>query len=531
MLLFASCKPPAKTGAKKENATYEHKSPLPGKKAVTVKRAPRLQVEWDPATGKGAVNHRTASGDWFRTCFHCGYEGYAGGLVIGNYNGSGFGYYPRTPIRGHKRINLFCAQDESIWDRDEAVEYTYGWSENYGKGDDGIVLEYVKGGMPHRADDETVLRSVNAKGCYQVTKVAHTRADVSWWIIATRIENTCDHPIHFDFFSGDDPWLGLYRSSDGDVGWTPDGLVPSEAYLGLGGFQAGGIYDRGNPRLGQSKSSFTNQANVVVLDPVTPLPNRTFFANAFAHSESEIDDSRPLDNKTLTALNLGWTDRTLQPGEGLTVAMALGRADTASFESALPKVPVISDEDWSVWRHYLRETDSPVNGAVLFAAETVDVDIGSQNAVITGTYWLRNTGSTATTVGIRYPIITAEERPPPKQIAVDGKPTKVFATSKTRAESRFSIQVPSFGIKRFEVRYTQAYYKNRVVYMVTSANRWPGPLTRATFTVRVPESFTDVHFSYPSQSKTQKDGKITHRITRQPFAPDRELEVVFKRTR
>lgn len=143
--------------------------------------------------------------------------------------------------------------------------------------------------------------------------VLYTRAEVRWWIMATRIANRCAHLIRFDLFTGDDPWIGLYRSSDGDVSWTPDRLIRHEIALGPGQFVAG-MYDLGNQALGQKERTFTNQANFFMLDPAVPLPDRTFFANSFAHSRKDINAPRPLDNKSLTALNMGWTDRTLKPG-------------------------------------------------------------------------------------------------------------------------------------------------------------------------------------------------------------------------
>jgi hypothetical protein len=126
----------------------------------------------------------------------------------------GLGCIRRLPYRGYRKINVLCAQDDSIWDRDQRVEYTYGWSENYGKGDDGLTLESQRGRVIESGPDAVVLQCENAGGCFRVTKVATTRKEASWWILATRIANRCDHPVHFDHFTGDDPWIGLYQSSE-----------------------------------------------------------------------------------------------------------------------------------------------------------------------------------------------------------------------------------------------------------------------------------------------------------------------------
>jgi hypothetical protein len=488
---------------------------------------PALEVEWDPATGKGAVQHVRPSGDRIRTCFQCGYPKYAGGLVIGGYNGSGFEFRPRRPIRGHRRINVFCAQDESIWDRDENREYTYGWSENFGKGDDGETLAYMKGRMLEGGPERVVLESINRGGCYRVTKVAYTRADADWWIIATRIANTCDHAIRFDFFSGDDPWLGLYRTSDGDVGWTPEGLVRNERALDLGRFSAGGIYDLGNGALGQKEGSFTNQADFFEIDPAVPLPDKTFFANSFAHREADIDPDRPLDNKTLTAINLGWIDRRLAPGEAFTVAFALGLAST-SAPGRVPAVPAVTDADWSAWRRYLREPHAPRRLRAEFASELVQLDITARQMTVTGTYCVYNPTGASAAIGITYPIITAPGRPAPKTIEADGTPRPVAIRSDTLAEAHFPVRIPAHGIRRFEVRYTQPHTPGRAVYMVTSANHWPSPLTRALFVIRRPETFKDVEIAYPVRHTAERDGVVEHLVALQPFSPEKEMTVTWR---
>lgn len=490
---------------------------------------PRLVLKWDPLTGKGDVRHHLASGDLLRTCFHCGYAGYTGGLVIGAHNGSGLGFYPRRPIHGFRQINVFCAQDESIWDRSEKREYTYGWSENFGKGDDGVRLRYVRGRIIERSPARLVLQSENAGGCYRVTKLAYTRATARWWIIATRITNRCNRPVRFDFFSGDDPWLGLYRSSDGDVGWTPSGLIRNERALPVGAFTSGGIYDLGNRTLGQREGSFSNQANFFGLDPALPLPDLALFANRFAHAASEVDPRRPLNNKTLTALNLGWVDRTLQPGQGLTTAFALGLAETGT-PGTIPRLPAISVADWSVWRRHLKEDlGSGAAGAIVFAAERVELELTPDALAVTGTYYLRNTGAAAAAMTIAYPILSARDRPAPASISVDGRSVAVRSASGARhPAAHFQVRVPARGLARFVIRYTQRHSRRRAGYLVTSALRWPGPIGRAVFVIRHPSSMGRVKVSYPI-ARTQRFGKTTELlIVRQPFVPTRELELSWR---
>ncbi|TNF32473.1 MAG: hypothetical protein EP329_10025, partial [Deltaproteobacteria bacterium] len=351
---------------------------------------PRVEVRWDPKTGRGDVIHHLAGGDLLRTCFQCRYAGYTGGLAIGSEGGSGMALYPRRPIRGYREINVWCAQDESIWDLDAGVEYSWGWSENFGRGRDGERLELVRGEVLEAGPERVVLRALNVGGCYRVTRVATTRAGAPWWVLATRVTNGCDHPVRFHLYSGEDPWIGRYRSSDGDVGWTRDALVRHEAAFGPGEWDAGGMYDLGNRALGQDEGSFSNQADAFVLDPATPLPDVVLYANSFAHEPREVDPARPLDNQSLTAVNLGWRDRTLAPGEGLTVAMALGLAETGA-PGTVPRPPALTDADWSLWRAHLAETPRrDPDPAVRFAAERVTLDVGARVLGVDGLYTVRN---------------------------------------------------------------------------------------------------------------------------------------------
>ncbi len=482
---------------------------------------------------------RLPGGDLLRTCFHVGYAGYTGALVIGAYNGSGLGFYPKRPIRGFRRINVFCAQDESIWDhtpgQGKGKEYSYGWSENYGKGADGERLEYVRGRVLERGPERVVLQSENAGGCYRVTKVASTRRGVRFWILATRVENRCKTPVRLDLFTGDDPWVGRYRSSDGDVGWSVEqGILRNEAAFAAGEFTAGGLYDLGNRSLGQKEGGFSGQANFFALDPALPLPDLTLLANRFAHRRTEVDPKRPLDNKSLTALNLGWLHRTLKPGRGFNVALAMGLARTDPKQpGGTPRVPAITAKDWSVWRRHLIEGDG--GSGVEFAAERVELDLEPTRLRVKGTYWLRNRSRDSVGLGIHYPILSGKTRPAPGEVEVDGRKVKVTRPDGgVHPEARFSVQLPPRGLTRFEVRYTQRHSDSggRAGYMVTSARRWPAPLTRAVFVVRHPASMGKVRLSYKPDHVARRDGgKIVELVVvRQPFAPDRELELRWRAT-
>jgi hypothetical protein len=488
---------------------------------------PRFGLEWSPDTGRGSVTETLANGDTLSTCFHCSYPGYTGGLVIGNYGASGMAFRPREPIRGYSEINVFCAQDESIWDLDEEAEYTYGWSENFGDGPDGKPLKYVGGSILEHDDQHVLLSSENEGGCYHVSKIATTRAGWRYWMIATRIRNRCDHAVRFHFHSGDDPWLGRYASSDGDVGWTPAELVRREKAFMAGQFVAGGLYDLGNAELGQTDSGFSNQANFFALDPSLPLPDFTAFANRFAHEARDVHPDKPLDNKTMTALNLGWRDRGLAPGESFTTAMALGLATTGA-PGTIPSLPALGDEAWSRWRAHL--PPNPTTHGIHFAAERVELDVTEDALTVDADYVLANPSAASVGIRIAYPILVARDRPAPDSVWVDGQTLPLVPGDQGEAQAEFPLSIQPKAIRSFHIRYTQPVLGNRAVYLVTSALRWPYPIDRAVFVIKYPSRFRGATLSYPTVYRETVNGQTTLVAAMQPFRPDREVVLRWKGT-
>jgi hypothetical protein len=518
--------PAAAPSTPRESATTARPAGIDG--GVRPSRT-RFKVGWSPVTGKGDVVETMASGDLVRTCFHCAFPGYTGGLVIGNMNGSGMAFYPTKPVRGFKAINVFCAQDESIWDLDEKAEYSYGWSENIGTGPDGKRLEYVGGRILEHDDDHVVLASENAGGCYRVFKVAVAKAETRTWIIATRVQNRCERPVHFDLWTGDDPWIGLYASSEGDVGWTPKGIVRNETAFGTGQFTTGGFYDLG--AVGEKPGSFSNQANFFALDPALPLPDFAAFANRFAHGSNDVDSRRPLDNKTMTALNLGWRARTLAPGASMDVAMALGMANTVDGDAGetLPRLPALGDDDWSTWRRFMKSPSRSEH--VLFASEIVELHLAPGELTIEALYHLRNPSADGQTVNIAYPILVSGKSPAPSEVTVDGEVLPVEGDGDGQFAARFQRALAPHSLRSFAIRYKQALLGPSAGYMVTSARRWPQPLDRAVFVVHHPAAWRDVHVSYPVRHRETNNGRTTLTMVEQPFLPDREVTVRWKAPR
>ena len=310
------------------------------------------------------------------------------------------------------------------------------------------------------------------------------------------------------------------------VGWTTRGLVRSEQVLGRGLFTAGGLYDLGNRALGQREGAFSNAANFFMLDPATPLPDLALFANSFAHSAEEIKPGRALDNKTLTALNLGWRALTLSRRRRASPRPWPWGWPRTGAPGKIPRPPEITAQDWSAWRPYLKEGNprpaprrwsSPPSGWSWRSTRDRDE--------VRGIYHLRNPGQALAAVDIKYPILVARIDRRPPSMKLDGEDVPVIKVPGKPAEGRFTRQVPARSLIRFEIQYTQRHTGRRAVYMVTSALGWPAPISRAVFLIRHPASWGRVKLAYPAAVVSQVGEVMEHVIVQQPFIPDKEMVV------
>jgi len=68
--------------------------------------------------------------------------------------------------------------------------------------------------------------------------------------------------MRFIYVYGDEPWLGNYGSSAGDVGWVADGLVLHEGAIDVNKYNFLGFYDYGNDVIVELHN-FTGMANFI----------------------------------------------------------------------------------------------------------------------------------------------------------------------------------------------------------------------------------------------------------------------------
>ncbi|MFH1532787.1 MAG: hypothetical protein ABIK09_18855 [Pseudomonadota bacterium] len=489
-----------------------------------------FEVGWDPATGKGLITQRMPDGDRYDLCLQCRYPGYAGGLWIGSMNGSGLLWTPKEPSPGFPSLNLFCAQDESLWDHEEGLEYDCGWSENFGRGDDGVRMEYLDGEiLQDGRQGSLVLRSFNRGGCWEATRYLSWPDGAAYVLIASHVRNVCDAPRRLSFWTGEDPWIGTYKTSEGDVGWTNEGLVRAEVQVDPGTFRWGGLYDLGNELSGESPGAFSGAANFIMPDPGTP-PDRVLFANRFAHGEDELTPGKPLDNKTLTAINLGWVDRVLGPGETLRVVVAMGKAETGGIGvgAPLPQLPEMAPEAWEFDRVYHRATEDTLRKGpaataprfdlpIRFREEMISVTVDPPWVSVDGLYIFENRTDGPHQATLFYPVPVDAAHPLPETWDVKGArwrkaPKGILWRLQMEPRQELSVQV----------KYRQRCDVPEARYILTSTARWGDSLDKGAYEVRWPTRLSGVDVSYDGERFREGDWEVL-RFAREDFLPDRDL--------
>lgn len=143
--------------------------------------------------------------------------------------------------------------------------------------------------------------------------------------LVNRLTNTGSGSVTYHYLYGDEPWIGDYGSSEGNVGWTRDRIYNYEAAVNPANHAFFGMYDFGNIAAGEKKGGYTGFANFIEWQG--PFrPDFAYFGNQMGKPVSEADHV-PLSHKTNRVMIAQWSYRTLAPGESNTIILAIGMAD------------------------------------------------------------------------------------------------------------------------------------------------------------------------------------------------------------
>lgn len=296
---------------------------------------PVLELSWDENEGEGTVKDFRPDGTAISVAFSRNTEldgSSPKGLFVGGdlpfadsfrsarMNTSGVGYYD-----GKDWYHIWCTGNEgfSLSGSNNTVNPT--------------MWEYKGTKVLKQSEDEIIIESHHLKTIdgipVAMTRRATFGAGRDYFVLNVMFTNNGGKPISFGYSYGDEPWIGSFGGSRGDVGWYEGGLVKTEAAISPQKYRYAGYWDFGNELAGE-KHDYTGYANFIEWNAAS-TPSYVYFSNSFEHCCGQ---SKPLDSEDNRVIELLWLNQPLQPGASRNYTLAIGMARLDAVRGS-PKVP------------------------------------------------------------------------------------------------------------------------------------------------------------------------------------------------
>lgn len=157
-----------------------------------------------------------------------------------------------------------------------------------------------------------------------VTRLLFYTAGDSYVILSTEFTNRGSAPFHFQYMYGDEPWIGDFGSSAGDVGWMDQELILAEREVDTKLHTYFGMFDYGN-RLAGEIQSFTGIANFIEWDR-DERPDKAYISN-IGRGVDNPGRIVPLAHPNNRFIGLQYGPLMLKPGESFHFTIAIGLAE------------------------------------------------------------------------------------------------------------------------------------------------------------------------------------------------------------
>jgi hypothetical protein len=284
-----------------------------------------LFYEWDPKDGSGFVRNYLPNGNQLLTCFSRFQDDdhqYAHGLFVGG--GLPANVRDDDPVKmtatgmayndGRRWYHLWCSVNEGVasartWQTLGPSRWRFLGSKVLNGSDNTLVLT-----SSHLVEiDGVPLR---------IERYAYFTAGQSYFLLSYTVKNVGQKEVGYFYLYGDEPWLGDYGSSAGNVGWAKDRLIHYETLLDVGKYSYAGFFDYGNDAIAEGHH-FTR-----VADFIEWRSNHVPFVY-FSNYPGEFDKSgktRPPLSSNTRFMGLEWGPLVLKPGEEDSYALAIGMA-------------------------------------------------------------------------------------------------------------------------------------------------------------------------------------------------------------
>jgi len=294
---------------------------LPG----TVSAEPNLYFSWNEQSGAGYVRNYLPQGKQLLTCFSRFIDDggkISSGLFVGGglpsaakgddrvkRNETGMAYYDGT-----QWYHLWCNVNEAIFSSSSFTPISpSAWT-------------FRGSRILHQQESELVLESIHEVTIdgtpLHIDRYASFKAGDTYFVLSVVMQNIGNRPVTFSYLYADEPWLGNYGSSEGNIGWAEDGL---HAYIGSLNTERNhyaGMFDYGNEVIGEAHI-YTMLANFI--EWTGSEKPYVYFSNGPYDIPRNNQRKTPLSGNE-RYLGVLWGPRTLEPGMTVTYTMAIGMA-------------------------------------------------------------------------------------------------------------------------------------------------------------------------------------------------------------
>lgn len=141
--------------------------------------------------------------------------------------------------------------------------------------------------------------------------------------LRTEITNVGNAPAGFLYNYGDEPWVGEYGSSRGNIGWYRDGLILHEMSVDPLRYNFVGFFDYGNELAGEPHT-FTGTANFIEWGAGS-RPAKVYISNGGEFVGNDPNPA-PLSSPDNRILDLIWGPIVLSPHQSFSFEIVVGMA-------------------------------------------------------------------------------------------------------------------------------------------------------------------------------------------------------------
>ncbi len=288
--------------------------------------SPYLYYEWDATDGSGFFRNILPNGMQMLTCFGRYMDDdkrYVHGLFVGGglpssiaggdntfMDNTGMAFYDGT-----RWYHVWCNVNEAIVALpSNRIISPSGWkflgSKVIDESSSSVVVS-----SSHQVDlDGVPLR---------IDRYVYLNAGDSYFVITIKLTDIGTVPARYTYIYGDEPWVGNYGSSAGNVGWVQDRMINYEEVIDSTKYSYAGIYDYGNDAIHEGHT-FTGTANFIQWFG-SDRPT-VFFSNSASLLSPSLGKRKVPLASNARFIGVQWTDRTLAPGKSTSYTLAIGMA-------------------------------------------------------------------------------------------------------------------------------------------------------------------------------------------------------------